>query len=68
MYQKPDFVKVSLKVKDVFANYPVTGCLPNGANTQGQVDVGVGTCGDISTSNSWIALMMGNDCYTTQNP
>ena len=26
MYQKPDFVKVSLKVSDVFANYNATGC------------------------------------------
>lgn len=26
MYQKPDFVKVSLKVSDIFANYGATGC------------------------------------------
>ena len=26
MYQKPDFIKVSVKVKDVFANYQTTGC------------------------------------------
>jgi hypothetical protein len=26
MYQKPDFIKVSLKVSDVFANYLATGC------------------------------------------
>ncbi len=68
MYQKPDFVKVSLKVKDVFANYAVTGCAPNVADTQGQVDIGVGTCGDIGTANTWVTLGMGAACYTTQNP
>ena len=68
MYQKPDFVKISLKVKDVFANYTVTGCAPNTANSQGQVDVGAGTCNDVGTANTWVSLGMGNACYTTQNP
>ncbi|MDO4748162.1 MAG: hypothetical protein Q4A12_03190 [Eubacteriales bacterium] len=68
MYQKPDFLKISLKVKDVFANYSVTGCAPNTADTQGQVDLGVGTCSDVGTSNTWVSLGLGASCYTEQNP
>ena len=68
MYQRPDFVKVSVKVKDVFANYSITGCAPNTADTQGQVDVGAGTCNDVVTSNTFVTLGLGNSCYSTQNP
>lgn len=68
MYQKPDFVKISLKVKDVFASYTITGCQPNIADTNGQVDTGVGTCNDVGTNNTFVTLNLGAYCYTTQNP
>ena len=68
MYQKPDFVKVSRKVKDVFANYSLTGCLPNGGGAQGQIDAGAGTCSDNGSSFVWTEVMGGPGCYFTKNP
>lgn len=66
MYQKPDFVKVSLKVKDVFANYSAGGCPMD----EGSVNLLAGTgCKDIEVPNTtYMALNWGDGCYSTLTP
>ena len=64
MYQKPDFMKVSVKVKDVFASYN-TGC-PH--------DEYLGWTNPCTTDDpnytyeDFLALGWGSSCYSTLNP
>lgn len=66
MYQKPDFVKVSVKVKDVFANYGTNSCPMD----EGAVNLLTSSpCSEISIPNTtFIAQGWGGGCYSTQNP
>lgn len=65
MYQKPDFIKVSVKANDVFANYGVTGC-PQQENitaTQPCTPDDPNYQHDTFTGWGW-----GIQCYTVFNP
>ena len=66
MYQKPDFVKVSVKVKDVFANYVGSGCPMD----EGAVNLlAVSPCREYVVENTtYIAQGWGNGCYSTLTP
>ncbi len=66
MYQKPDFVKVSVRVKDVFANYSGSGCPMD----EGAINLLAGSpCYDVHIPNTtYIAQGWGDGCYSTQNP
>ena len=65
MYQKPDFIKVSVKVKDVFANYQASGCPMDESRQYTQ------PCTEDDPNyiyNSFIGLGLAHQCYTTSNP
>ena len=63
MYQKPDFVKISLKVKDVFANYT---CTPIGGGLIAHTDTDITTvCSDSSEVFNYVTAGFGNECYLT---
>lgn len=66
MYQKPDFVKVSLKVSDVFANYSQTKCPMD----EGSLSMLAGNnCTDIYIENTtFVEQGWGVGCYHSQNP
>ena len=66
MYQKPDFVKVSVKVKDVFANYIQSGCKMD----EGAYHALVGdNCYDYTVDNTtFVAEGWGIGCYSTLAP
>jgi hypothetical protein len=66
MYQKPDFVKVSVKVKDVFANYSGTSCPMD----EGTVNLLVASpCYVITVPDTtYVAQGWGIGCYSTNNP
>ena len=66
MYQKPDFVRVSVKVKDVFANYLQTGC-PHDETQTGTKDY----TGCMTDSFVAVLTEIGWDpslCYSEFNP
>ena len=64
MYQKPDFIKVSVKVKDVFANYQTTGCpmdeLRQYTNPCTEDDPNY-------TYETYVSLGLAHQCYGTYN-
>ncbi len=66
MYQKPDFVRVSVKVKDVFANYTAGGCPMD----EGAVNLlSESPCYVIHIDNTtYVAQGWGDGCYSTLNP
>lgn len=68
MYTAPDFVKVSVKAKDIFAGY-VTGCPMD----QFQQESYTIPCSPSDpnysvTSDTYIGLGWTATCYSTQNP
>ena len=63
MYQAPDFIKVSTKVKDVFAGY---GSCPMEGYTY--YSHGSSDCGSQFNDNTYIGLKLGNACYTANDP
>ena len=68
MYQKPDFVKVSLKVSDVFANYNATGC-PEDEFLQWQYTVPCeGTDDYHQVANTYTGMGLAHQCYSGFNP
>lgn len=68
MYQKPDFVKVSLKVSDIFANYVTTGC-PEDEELKWMYTVPCeGTPGYKEVYSTYTGIGLGYYCYTTQKP
>lgn len=64
MYQAPDFVKVSTKVKDVFASY---GCPMDGYFYYAHVG-NPGTCFDDYIDNTFVGQGRGYMCYSTLDP
>ena len=68
MYQKPDFVQVSVKVADVFANYLATGC----PEDEALMWVYTIPCKDTDNYHQEYRTMtqadFGRSCYTTYNP
>lgn len=68
MYQKPDFVKVSLKVSDIFANYAATAC-PEDEFLQWQFTVPCeGTDNWQEVANTYTGMGYAHMCYSTKNP
>ena len=68
MYQKPDFVQVSVKVADVFANYLATGC-PEDERLMWQFTVPCeGTDKYQQVSGTLTSMGLGHECYTSFNP
>ena len=68
MYQKPDFVQVSVKVEDVFANYLTTGC-PEDEFLQWQFTVPCeGTDDYKQVANTYTGMGYGHQCYSKFNP
>jgi hypothetical protein len=67
MYQKPDFVKVSLKVSDIFASYLATGCPEDEFVYQTHV---VNTnCKDTDQTNTFTGVyQQAHHCYSEFNP
>ena len=71
MYNKPDFVQVSVKVEDVFANYLSTGCPHDGFAGWAYVGSAAdceGTEGAQWVDNTFIGLGFAHQCYSTNNP
>ncbi len=68
MYQKPDFVQVSVKVADVFANYLATGC-PEDEFLQWQFTVPCeGTDNYHQVANTYTGMGLAHQCYSAYNP
>ncbi len=67
MYQAPDFIKVSTKAEDVYANYS-TGCMPDGRYYYEQAVAA--TCLDLGPFvDDVVATYSGGiQCYSTLNP
>lgn len=63
MYQKPDFIKVSVKVKDVFASYN-TSC-PHDEMSM-WVQPCLGTDGYVHMD--YLEMGMGHQCYSVELP
>ena len=64
MYQAPDFVKVSTKVKDVFSSYgscPMDGYYYYSHTGDPQ------TCNEKYNDNTFIGLGRGYMCYSTND-
>ena len=71
MYQKPDFVQVSVKVEDVFANYLTTGCPHDsyfGWTLTGLPEQCKASGSAIETEYVFTSLSATHQCYSTQNP
>lgn len=69
MYQKPDFMKVSVKVQDVFSGYLATGC-PYDEETVINYTVPC-TESDPNYSynhSTYVSEGWGHQCYTIFNP
>ena len=62
MYQKPDFVKVSVKVKDVFANYIQTGCIKD----EGAVVLQNSGDACLPFDGTFMDLGWDHQCYSTE--
>lgn len=68
MYQKPDFIKVSVKVDDVFANYDATGCPQDEfAGWQFQEPC-EGTDNYKYVAYTYTSMGYTYECYSTHNP
>ena len=68
MYKAPDVLKVDLNVKDVFANYLMTGC-PEDENGSWTYTVPCeGTSEYEYVTNTFTGLGFAYMCYSTHNP
>lgn len=67
MYQKPDFVKVSLKVSDIFANYGTTGCPQDETGIWQFTQPCEGTDDYTFVYQTHTDMGWGHQCYTTYN-
>ena len=64
MYQKPDFVQVSVKIDDIFSNY-----CPEDEFLQWQFTVPCeGTDNYQQVANTYTGMGLGHQCYSTHNP
>lgn len=68
MYQKPDFVKVSLKVSDVFASYGTTGCPQDEEHKWAYTIPCEGTDDYTEIHNTYTGMGFGHQCYSSLNP
>ena len=68
MYQKPDFIKVSVKVKDVFANYLATGCPEDEFLLWQFTDPCEGTDDYKQVASTYTGTGIGHQCYSTDRP
>lgn len=69
MYKAPDFVKVSVKAKDIFSGYNVEHCPMD----QFQQESYTIPCSPSDpnyslVANTYIGLGWGDSCYSTQDP
>lgn len=64
MYQKPDFIKVSVKANDVFAAYGSTGC-PMDEMTFYTIPCDAGDPNYMETT--LLGMGYSHECYTTLN-
>jgi len=68
MYQKPDFIKVSVKVNDVFASYVSTGC-PEDERGAWVYTI---PCEDTPSyeyvESTFTGMGLGHQCYSTLAP
>lgn len=68
MYQKPDFIKVSVKVDDVFANYDATGC-PEDEGAFWQYTIPCeGTDEYDYVQGTYTGIGFAHQCYSSLNP
>lgn len=65
MYQAPDFVKISTKVKDVFAGY---GACPMDGYFYYSHTGEPNTCFDTYNDNTFVTMKGFWQCYSTLNP
>lgn len=68
MYQSPDFVKVDVNVKDVFANYLQTGCPMDQFGIWRYIAPCEGTPDYAFEGDTYISLGWGDGCYSTLLP
>lgn len=70
MYQKPDFLKVSVKIKDIYSGYMTSGCVPNDMGGWSYTSPCEGT-DDWHYVPGILFTELGGDissCYTTNLP
>ena len=65
MYQKPDFIKVSVKANDVFAAYGTTGC-PQDETSSYTVPCNPGDPGYFAVTLTGLGYTY--ECYTSLMP
>ncbi len=69
MYQKPDFIKVSVKVNDIFAGYNTDSGCPEDEFLYWNYTVPCeGTPDYRQEANTFTGLGWGSGCYSTLNP
>ena len=68
MYQKPDFVQVSVKVADVFANYLATGCPEDERLTWQFTKPCEGTDKYQQVAETFTSQGFDHNCYSSFNP
>ncbi len=68
MYQKPDFIQISVKVEDVFANYLTTGCPEDETLMWIYTIPCAGKDNYRQEYQTLTQAGMGNQCYSTYNP
>lgn len=68
MYQKPDFIKISVRAADVFASNGKTGCAQDQSGTWTYTQPCEGTDEYKYVENTFTELGWGHQCYTSQNP
>lgn len=68
MYQSPDFVRVDVNVKDVFADYTPTGCPMDEFGMWRHTAPCEGTPEYSFEGETYVSLGWGNTCYSTNQP
>lgn len=69
MYQSPDFIKVSVKVKDVYSSYLATGCIEDEGMMWVLVSPCEGTSGAFEIGpTTFTAEFSASQCYSTNMP
>lgn len=68
MYQKPDFMKISVRAADVFASNGKTGCPQDHQISWTYTMPCDGTDEYQQVESTFTELGWGHQCYTTQNP
>lgn len=68
MYQKPDFIKISVKVNDVFASYTSTGCPQDEQGSWMFTEPCEGSDNYHYVENTFSGMGLGHKCYSTLAP